>query len=81
MQAKQPRQNSMCLSITWMIRTSCASASFMPSRKARVMCIVSLSSRFGLPFKTKIFITFSLLQNEKRKEKNEKRTFSFHTIP
>ncbi len=30
--------------------------SFMPSKKAHVMCIVSLFSRFGGPFKTKILM-------------------------
>lgn len=33
----------------------------MPSRNARVMCIVSLFSRFGLPFRTSIFIVIILL--------------------
>ena len=31
-------------------------ASFMPSKNARVMCIVSLFSRLGLPFRTSHFI-------------------------
>lgn len=33
----------------------------MPSRNARVMCIVSLFSRLGLPFRTSIFIVIFLL--------------------
>ena len=36
--------------------TSCGAVSFMPPRNARVMCIVSLRSFFGLPLKTRIFI-------------------------
>ena len=39
----------------------CEAASFMPSRNARVMCIVSLFSRLGLPFRTSIFIVIFLL--------------------
>lgn len=41
---KQLRQNAICRSDTWMVCISCGVASCIPSRKARVMCSVSLFS-------------------------------------
>ena len=61
LQAKQLVQYSICLSIISTMWTSCGAASFMPSRNARVMCIVSLFLRLGLPFRTSIFIVIFLL--------------------
>ena len=61
LQAKQPVQYSMCLSITSMIWISCGAASRIPSRNARVTCMVSLLSRLGLPLKTSIFTRRTLL--------------------
>ena len=56
MQAKHPVQYSICLSIAWRVCVCCGTASFIPSRNARVSCMVSLLSRLGLPFNTRIFI-------------------------
>ena len=41
--------------------TSWGETSFIPAKKARVMCIVSLCSFLGLPFKTRVFIVISPL--------------------
>ena len=56
MQAKQPEQYSTCRSMAWMIFTSWVPAASMPSKKARVMHIVSLFSLLGLPLNTSIFM-------------------------